>query len=1070
MGIFDIDSGADNHLLNEQFHVFSKSPASVATALGDASNRSGHTVTASDVWGQEIPAFFYAKTQAVADSYKSLAKTNDLCRIGNSVAIFENGNWVVKYNSYTDIPDGHKFKNANGDEVIRFHKNRLAYNLNLDNNAGDDGLNTTAKIQGWDDVNGKVYDYVATAPKFVSQFVTSTDKIVDGIPSKGFGPFVMAGTTTGDITKVLPEGTSDSNHYIANSFAGIIQFNKTRTDAIYVHAFEYCGKTLKSAYSDIVELDEKLSKISVTASGGVQDASTDAKAAGLSVTTEKRTNSEGKEETIPVLDIETGSVTTGETKLVSGGAVKTYVDTTALAEGGSIANAIANYVAENAKVSVNEVEAKTVTVASGSQTGDLVQIVVTNDKTKAEDGEIGIKLSAQIEAAQWDEATQSFKNPDAVLIAGVAQTVINNTIINQITEVVGDVGEGEKPTIGTAIKKGITDATLTSGDNAIESATGDATGKLVTAAQVKEYVDTNAKVTLTAATADGSTGITISPNATESTEFTIGIDQTVIATKKSVDDLSGIVSALPATIEAAKSAADAAMEEAQKKVASVTGPTTGLVTVTGDKEVTITVSETIATKSDITTEINKLTATDGAITTLSGKVSAIETSLADGGKTAEAIADAKKAGTDAQSSVDTLSSTSLTYSTTADNVTLTLGGTVSSPKIQFAGVASTTALTALENKVNAYHEAGVSYKVHTGTTLPDLSVAENVENYKNVILLVPSYSSSGAFDETTAITGGYVEWLCVNKGTKEAPSWDWEQIGTTEADLYGYVRHIDTGNVDWVGRTNPVYAEISSTGYLKLGIDTATSDKLGVSKMFTGDLVGAPSTVTDTAVSVKTAEAMYSSLASLAGGIQSDVNSKVADVIADFYLGLAGTAVTKSNSVVTISDTFVRIKANAMALNAKSVINGVVTTNRVDEPYAKRPIATSKIVNGASMFEDGMNLTTWVDDLECLTSGYAMFAGCSNLTTFIGDLGALTNGKGMFRDCQLSLESVEYISDTINDVTELTDDETDDGNAKVRKQFDFGYSVMSDEMDALNTAIAEIKAKGWTVYANNQLK
>ena len=321
MGIFDIDSGADNHLLNEQFHVFSKSPASVATALGDASNRSGHTVTASDVWGQEIPAFFYAKTQAVADTYKSLAKTNDLCRIGNSVAIFENGDWVVKYNSYTDIPDGHKFKNANGDEVIRFHKNRLAYNLNLDNNAADDGLNTTAKIQGWDEENGKVYDYVATAPKFVSQFVTSTDKIVDGIPSKGFGPFVMAGTTTGDITKVLPEGTSDSNHYIANSFAGIIQFNKARTDAIYVHAFEYCGKTLKSAYSDIVELDEKLSKISVTAAGGVQALSDAAKSAGLEI---DAVVTDGV--TTPTLNIQTGSVTAGETKLVSGGAVAAVTD------------------------------------------------------------------------------------------------------------------------------------------------------------------------------------------------------------------------------------------------------------------------------------------------------------------------------------------------------------------------------------------------------------------------------------------------------------------------------------------------------------------------------------------------------------------------------------------------------------------------------------------------------------------------------------------------------------------------------------------------------------------------
>lgn len=466
MGIFDIDSGTDNHLLNEQFHVFSKSPASVATALGDASNRSGHTVTASDVWGQEIPAFFYAKTQAVADTYKALAKTNDLCRIGNSVAIFENGNWAVKYNSYTDIPDGHKFKNANGDEVIRFHKNRLAYNLNLDNNAADDGLNTTAKIQGWDEENKKVYDYVATAPKFVTQFVTSTDKIVDGIPSKGFGPFVMAGTTTGDITKVLPEGTSDPNHYIANSFAGIIQFNQARTDAIYVHAFEYCGKTLKSAYSDIVELDEKLSKISVTASGGVQDASTEAKAAGFSVTTEKRTDSEGKEETIPVITIETGSVTTGVTKLVTGGAVAAVTD--------ALAGRISAL--EGVKLSVQVVDALPATPVintlylvpeEGKTSGNYVEYIAYKPEgsetvTTERIGTTAVDLEGYTTDAEHTALAERVTALDAATTGRVAV-------------VEGKVKTLEDTTI-PAVQQSVTDLTKTVGDNktAIEKALADA--------------------------------------------------------------------------------------------------------------------------------------------------------------------------------------------------------------------------------------------------------------------------------------------------------------------------------------------------------------------------------------------------------------------------------------------------------------------------------------------------------------------------------------------------------------------------------------------------------------------
>lgn len=152
---FDIDSGTDNHLLNEQFHVFSKSPASNATGLGSATNRSGHTVTANDVWADDIPGFFYAATQEVAETYISFAKHNDICRIGDSISIFngETNTWEKAYNTYMDIPDGHKFANESGKGVIRFHRNRPAHLLTLKNNAGDNGQGLTAKIDGWDEEN-----------------------------------------------------------------------------------------------------------------------------------------------------------------------------------------------------------------------------------------------------------------------------------------------------------------------------------------------------------------------------------------------------------------------------------------------------------------------------------------------------------------------------------------------------------------------------------------------------------------------------------------------------------------------------------------------------------------------------------------------------------------------------------------------------------------------------------------------------------------------------------------------------------------------------------------------------
>lgn len=512
--IFDKDTAStDNHLLNEQFHAFSKSPSSPGSTLGGASNRSGHTVSASDVWAEKIPAFFYPKADSDYAVCKANAKLNDICRWGDEIQIWDGEKFVKFADNYAAIPDGHEFLNEDGQPVVRFHKNRTAYNLNDTNNAYDNSLDATgkgasAKILGWDktanDGAGGVYAYVESAPQFITQFVAPTDNIVKGVPSKGYGPIVMVGGSP------LTEDADSTAGYIANNFAGIIQFNERKTQGtVTVHAFEYCGKTLGTTASDIAELEDKLSKISVTASGGVQDASTDAKTAGLSVTTEKRTNSEGKEETIPVLDIETGSVTTGETKLVTGGAVKTYVDTTALTpETGSIAKAIAAAV-EEAKVTINGASSKNFTIKSSSVAktenteADIVSIVVDPVST-GENGESVIGIKATVNTATWNEEEQKFDDEDALLVAGVAQTVINNTIINQITEVVGEVGEGETPTIATAIKKGIEDATLADGQ---KIATTTDTSKLVTVEDVTTYVSENAKVTL-----NQGTGITVTPN------------------------------------------------------------------------------------------------------------------------------------------------------------------------------------------------------------------------------------------------------------------------------------------------------------------------------------------------------------------------------------------------------------------------------------------------------------------------------------------------------------------------------------------------------------------------------
>jgi hypothetical protein len=166
------------------------------------------------------------------------------------------------------------------------------------------------------------------------------------------------------------------------------------------------------------------------------------------------------------------------------------------------------------------------------------------------------------------------------------------------------------------------------------------------------------------------------------------------------------------------------------------------------------------------------------------------------------------------------------------------------------------------------------------------------------------------------LSGDYTEYLCVNKGTNDDPTWDWEEIGTTEADLKDYAKGVVLNNnhlfVDRVENSNYIklgslvedvvynslagsyavdkngveqkYQNFSSdgvpnhesisvgitkTGQIAVGVKTATDEVYGLSKMFTSAIPSTPATNESTiierkktAVSVQSASEMYNSLAS----------------------------------------------------------------------------------------------------------------------------------------------------------------------------------------------------------------
>ena len=218
---------------NEKFHVFSKSPVTGSQALSQAVNKSGHTTTTSDVWAQEIPWFYATDSQANAIKYSKNAKTNDLVDINGSVYIRKNttefpynaeGAFETMWSAY-DLSANPVLKNSAGEEVLRYHEGVSASLLTTGNNANQ-ASNFAARI--W--VDGHL----------IEQFVASTDKILDGFPSTGYGVSLWNGSTP------ISEGELDDN-FIANSYAGVIQLNKnwgSLNPNFKVNCFEYIGKKL----------------------------------------------------------------------------------------------------------------------------------------------------------------------------------------------------------------------------------------------------------------------------------------------------------------------------------------------------------------------------------------------------------------------------------------------------------------------------------------------------------------------------------------------------------------------------------------------------------------------------------------------------------------------------------------------------------------------------------------------------------------------------------------------------------------------------------------------------------
>lgn len=803
---------------NEKFHVFSKSPITPSMGLAQAVNKSGHTTTTSDVWSQDIPWFFSVDDQATALTTGKDAKLNDLVLIGSNVfkrndtAYSDSAAFTDLWESLT-LEDGTQLYNSDNKHVLTYHKGVSVTFLTTANNAKQAS-----------NYAGRVFKSDGSV---IEQFVASTDKVSSGVPSTGYGVAVY---TSGS---PLSEGEAETN-FIANSYAGIIQFNtKVGPSTAYTaDVFEYVGEKLDTTLGSI---DGKIQDIvgttmeGVVASVGTTIAATNA---GISVDSTTKTS--------PKIDISTGTVGgASDAKLVRGSTVKTYVDS-----------------------------------ATAKATVSAEGVITTGDETKL-----------------------------------VTATDAQNIAKKAIADALDDGAE-----IDSRIDEAITAATLGDGE---KIATTSDTTKLVTVEDVTTYVSENAKVTLTADTAADKTGIKIDKNGQASTSFTIGIDQTVIATKKSVDDLSDVVSGVAQTvtdiqtelstgsvataIQDAQDAADAAQETADEaKGIAETAVQSVIVNGTEAKSGTA-VSITALTEVDSSNagsngitigETDKkvnLSVTPATYTSASktwtndsyfAKASDVKTAISDAinGVTIPVVTTSTAAQTvGVTASGHEVSVATANYTAETDTWT-NKGYLITGANVEtFVNDETAKTLEAAKAYADSKHTTSLDYVVlGDGENLPTASA-----DTLGKIYLVKEGSTANGESNIDAISGSYVEYMTRKVSETE---YTWEKIGTTAADLTGYaktitingqtynvtangvslgnsfVNHLAPGQATSLANQSSVYANIGSSGTLTLGVASATDSVMGVSKMFTGNYYELPSSATDTAVSAQTASEMFSNI------------------------------------------------------------------------------------------------------------------------------------------------------------------------------------------------------------------
>lgn len=1106
------------------FHSFSKTPVQSGdnfadgTTLGNAINKSGHTVTASEVWAQDIP--YYGKMGSLADVVSKVqpyARKNDMCFItagadkGKTYIYDGSSNWtLVNGDGYLDA--GQLIKNSKDENVLLYHEGEKLTNLTADNNANTDSANNAARLWTNLDVDGTSLGEGVT--RLVEQFVAPTDKALNGLASVAFAPGI--GT--------LVSGTD----YYDYCFSGTILWASASSAARNINCFEYVGSkvstvvdtvaaqgTTLQSVKDLVdeiaeeigagntatlgsrvtalettatELDGRLDSVEATLTSGVVasvSASDKATAAGVTASTTDK---------VVTIDVTVGSVASGVSAVVSGGAVHTAIESAK----STLQSAIDGKVAQSAyDTKVGELTTAVQNAASAASEADAKAQAASAAAAKAltdanayTDGEID-----KVEKSLSDALEAHSKDIEAV-----------TTAINGLTT--------------TGLTREIVDALPTTGIKA---------NAIYLVPDAKAEAGVYIEYIYVGELGEGGTG------AVENFE-PIGSTKTDLSGYTTDDEFNGLADRV--------STAEGEIDTLQSQIT------------------------TKAAQSDLTALTTRVTTAEGKITTIEGNITSINTALDSKATVADLTALTTRVST-AEGEIDTLQSEITTKAAAADLTALTKTVTDNETDIEAKIAALTTVVTdnkksadqtqtdldTLEGKV-ADIEAIVggagsgsltdmlAAKVDNVTGGGNgISISTSTANGSRTATLSVSADTSVNSGSTNVVTSGAVYSAIESAKSTLQTSINGKVDTTTytaaiegiNTTLAGKAAQSDV--TDLAGRMTTAEGKITDLEtFVNSGADTkitAAIEKLDSTKSNAGVQVvqenGVITSVTVTSGSVAANDASV-----VTGGV-------VYTAIEGEKSRAEGAYAKKNTETVAANAASAASAAQTTANEAKALGEAAATKTALSEVEAKIPTTYVKSVNGISnevkitgfesdyetnmtalyptigttsvkkkgndiflssdglwYFEDGPGLdgylpettsiingilddktfvnlekctewtrpiggasgklTTFITDLPNLTYASGMFMGETAFTTFRGNLGSLEFGGSMFEDCKLDADSVMYIADGIKDWG--------------ADPIDYHQiTIHVDSTLVADTTVAsyftEIAGKGWTVASNH---